>query len=296
MSSRASWPLVAALVLVGCSGKSSSPSAALAMSSGNGGVSAAGTGSPNGGLGGSGAATSGGVAGGGTGGDGGAVFGNGGASANAGAGAGGENGGAGGVIDAGLDSGAGTVGKTGGHILHSAGFASLSECAPNGDCPGGTACLHLTSELSFCDAPRYMLATSCGNDSATPDECACMAKTCPTGQVCAALDHTCSCGPAEHNACVDAPCNAPSDCGSGTLCTPRAFILGTGERCFTPGCSADSDCTTSPGGRCALIVNLPAQAGQAAMRGLLCAYPVGDASPCNYYSDSSGNGWCAVTN
>jgi len=165
------------------------------------------------------------------------------------------------------------------------------DCSESETCSNGT-CFRLTRELSVCSPTAQTPASQCS--SATPfsvaDECGCGGLTCAVGKTCVSVQLTCSCEPTSANVCVDTACASAADCGTGTVCTPTAYILpaNTGPsvtalgvagmgRCLTPTCTADADCTDGAGGRCALLLDTPDQAGDVRLVGVRCVYG-GDAT------------------
>jgi hypothetical protein len=175
-------------------------------------------------------------------------------------------------------------------------------CGADGSCPSGQVCFHLAAELAVCDVPYPPSSDQCAAQNGFGvDKCGCNGLACGPGRICREVSVECSCGPGFYNDCVDTACSSSTDCPSGSVCTPPSFILPVGApnpidatgRCFTPFCTSDSDCVDGSGGRCALLLTEPQQAGQTRLTAVRCVYPgVPDATACggtgaasNYFSN-----------
>lgn len=142
-------------------------------------------------------------------------------------------------------------------------------------CAAPSVCFELTTEFGICDAAQAVERTECTPPEQARlgmDECGCEGRGCGVGETCIAFEDTCSCAPAFHNICVPTACEAPSDCSDGSVCTPSGFILSPEERCSTPACAGDADCTADGQGRCALMLNVPLQGGELRLLGVECVY------------------------
>jgi len=158
------------------------------------------------------------------------------------------------------------------------------ECSTSGTCGAGQTCFRLTQEFAVCDAVDTPPAESCTppgypGDRLT-DECGCNGLTCGAGQTCVAARIWCSCGPHEHNGCVDTPCLSASECPEDSVCTPTSLIVpvsaappeSKNRRCTHPACRSDADCVDGENGRCSLWLKAPAQQGVMGLSDIRCVY------------------------
>ena len=148
-------------------------------------------------------------------------------------------------------------------------FSVPEECGMMGACPAALRCFQLTQDFGVCDRAEPPTSGACtGND----DACGCDDLTCESGEVCIAVEETCSCAPSLRNVCVESVCQTESDCTDGTVCTPSSYLLpGTG-RCLEPRCSRDADCVDGQNGRCSLLLVPPLQSGEIRIADIRCVY------------------------
>lgn len=161
------------------------------------------------------------------------------------------------------------------------------ECAEDADC-AGQRCVKLTKQLGVCEEPFPPEPTECSSQATdgSAEECGCLGRTCGTGQVCRAIERTCSCAPVVLNQCVERPCEASTDCGPDSVCLPNQFVLGA--RCLdASACKADEDCTRGARGRCSLRLYPALQQGEVSVRPLECVYEFADGDSPKCGSDAS---------
>lgn len=207
----------------------------------------------------------------------------------------GGSGGAGQGGSGGAGSGGALPGLDGhGHLFYSVPANrgdAVVVCTASEPCATPAVCFDVTTEFGICDSAQPIESTECTppaqmmGPAASPDECGCAGLGCGAGETCISFEQTCSCQPSYHNGCVATACTAPSDCPGSTVCTPSSFIRSPTERCFTPACAADSDCTADGDGRCAFVLDAPLQAGKFRLIGVECVYP-GDPTDAGVCADA----------